>query len=71
MQDVNPLIDKAIKYHGSQAKLAAAMGCSQQLISQLLRSNSITAEMALRIEKATEGEIKRHELRPDIWESAA
>lgn len=31
------------------------------------RKTKPSATMTLRIEKATEGEVKRHELRPDFW----
>ena len=30
-------------------------------------SRRFTAEMALAIERATNGEVTRHELRPDLW----
>lgn len=60
-------IERAIKHHGSQARLASAMGCSQQQISYLLNAKSITAEMAMKLDQATGGAVSRHDLRPDIF----
>lgn len=65
------LVAKAVKIAGSQQKLADALGCSQQHISYLLNdAQEITAEFALRMEKATGGKVSRHELRPDIFGAA-
>ena len=61
-------IERAIKNKGSQVKLADAMGCSQQYISWLLKdAEQISVEMALKVETATEREVTRYELRPDIF----
>lgn len=68
MPNVQTLIGNAVTSLGSQAKLAAAAGCSQQLISQLLNGEvGITAETALKIHAATNGEVSKHDLRPDIF----
>lgn len=59
---------KAVEIKGSQAKLAAAMGCSQQQVSYLINyAHSISAEMAVAIDMATKGAIPRRVLRPDIY----
>lgn len=43
--------------------------CTQGTVSQwYLGDLTITAERAVQIEKATEGAIQRHELRPDLFE---
>lgn len=69
--DTKEHIDRAVKVHGSQAALAKAAGCSQQYISWLLsRDVKVSAEMALAFERATEGEVSRHDLRPDIFGNA-
>ncbi|MGQ3674276.1 transcriptional regulator [Xanthobacter sp. TB0139] len=61
-------ISRAVQIRGSQLKLAQAAGCSQQQISFLLsRARRISAEMALRIEAATDGAVSRHDLRPDVF----
>ncbi len=61
-------IESAIRIKGSQAKLAEAMVCSQQYISWLLKeAEQISVEMSLKVEAATEGEVSRSHLRPDIF----
>ena len=67
MNEIKPHIERAIQHHGSQAKLAEVMGCSQQQISYLLKAKGITAEMAMRLHDATLGAVSKHELRPDIF----
>ena len=62
------LIETAVREHGSQAKLAGVLGCSQQLVSQMLTGRvRITAEMAVKLDVATGGKVSRHDLRPDIF----
>lgn len=65
---VRPHIERAIGLLGSQTKLADAVGCSQQNISNILRSKSVTAEMAIAIDRATNGAVSRVDLRPDIFD---
>ena len=61
------LID-AIKLAGSQSKLAEAIGISQQGVSYMLRqADTISAEVAVAIERVSNGKIKKCELRPDIF----
>lgn len=63
-------IERAIEAHGSQVKLATAIGCSQQYISWLLSdAKQISVEKALQVEKATGGTVSRHDLRPDVFGS--
>lgn len=69
MPSLKTQIKRAIGHYGSQAKLAEAMGCSQQQIAYLLKASSITAEMAIKIDAATNGAVPRHELRPDIFDA--
>lgn len=69
MPTLKEYIEKAIELRGSQAKLADAMGCSQQQISYLLRADSITAEMAIKVDLATGGAVSKSVLRPDIFAS--
>ncbi len=61
----------AIEHHGSQAKLAKAMGCTQQRISQMLKEKAVNARMAVLIEVATGGKVSRHDLCPDVFGAAA
>lgn len=60
-------IERAVHICGSQAKLAAAVGCTQQHISYLLRSDSVSAETAIKIDRATGGEVSVGHLRPDLF----
>jgi len=64
---VRELIQAAIKKAGSQAKLGKAIGKTQNAVHQALKRGSVTAEMAVSIERATEGEIRKEQLRPDLF----
>lgn len=60
-------VRRAVDLHGSQAKLAERIGCSQQQISYLMKARRITADMALKLHEATDGAVSKHTLRPDIF----
>lgn len=61
-------VERAIEIKGSQAKLAADVGCSQQYISWLLtEAKRISAEKSMAFEKATGGRVSRFDLRPDLF----
>jgi DNA-binding transcriptional regulator YdaS (Cro superfamily) len=65
-----PHIKKAIAIAGSQPRLAELSGLSQQHISKLLKQQrQITADVAIAIERATNGKVGRCEMRPDYWPS--
>lgn len=68
MDDEKTPIERAIEAAGSQEKLAAKIGRSQQIISYWKTKGVIRAEDALAIEAATG--IPKHELRPDIFGAA-
>jgi len=62
------LVSKAVKILGSQAELATACGCSQQTISAVLKGDRrLKAELASQIDRATNGQVSRQELLPDIF----
>lgn len=69
MSDLHAHIDRAVALLGSQAKLAQAVGCSQQYISWLLAdaNRRISAEMSIDFDRATDGTVSKHDLRPDIF----
>lgn len=68
MTKIRKQIEKAISITGSQQKLAEKVGCSQQYISLLARSAvKVSAEMALAFDRATDGKVSKHTLRPDIF----
>lgn len=62
-------IRRAIEIKGSQSKLAADAGCTQQAISFLLseKCEIISIEMAVKIDRATGGQVAKEALRPDIF----
>jgi DNA-binding transcriptional regulator YdaS (Cro superfamily) len=62
------LIQKAIDVVGSQGKLAKLLGIKQQGVSYFLhKADKVTGEMAVAIEKATNGKVTRSQLRPDLF----
>jgi len=66
------ILHKLLSEHGNnQKQLAKALGISQQGVSYLLKAESISPQMAVRIERATGGEVNRAILRPDIFGAAA
>jgi DNA-binding transcriptional regulator YdaS (Cro superfamily) len=61
-------LHKAIEIVGTQQKLAEKIGLSQQGISYLMNAaDKVSAEIAIEVEKATDGVVSRHDLRPDIF----
>lgn len=72
MNTFRPHLERAIKLAGSQRALADKAGLSQQGISWLLNdAEQMSAEVALKIEKATAGQVTRQMLRPDMFGEAA
>lgn len=71
MTDVSDLVKAAIAILGSQAKLAAAAGVRQPVISEASRTGKVGPRLAMGIEKATSGMISKSRLRPDLWPEAA
>lgn len=52
----------------TQSAFAARLGVTQGLVWQWLeKRTTITAERAIQIEAATEGQVRRHDLRPDLY----
>lgn len=66
-------LERAIEIAGSQSALARQINTSQQNVWAWLKKadGKVPAEYVLPIEKATCGEVGRHELRPDIYPSEA
>jgi DNA-binding transcriptional regulator YdaS (Cro superfamily) len=65
------LIKKAIKKAGSQAELAKRLGLSQQGVSYLLnQATRVSGETAVAIDRFTGGEVRKEDLRPDIFGSS-
>lgn len=64
---VTDLMCQAIMLLGSQQKLADAVGRSQNAVFHAKSTGRVTAEMALAIDRATDGAVSRHQLRPDLY----
>lgn len=60
-------IERAIGLAESQAKLATAIGVTQQTISNWLKGGVIKAEHCSAIERLTQCAVTRRQLRPDDW----
>ena len=61
------LVLHAIRLAGSEAKLGEACGVSQTSIWKAKRAGRVSAELAVSIERATNGAVPRWQLRPDLW----
>lgn len=62
-------INRAIVWKHTQTALAMSAGMSQAHVSALLRGDyEISAVDAIRLEQATETNVKRWDLRPDLWD---
>jgi DNA-binding transcriptional regulator YdaS (Cro superfamily) len=57
---------RVIDMHGSENSLAKKLGVAQQTINNWL-DRGIPPHRVLGIEKASNGAVTRHELRPDIY----
>lgn len=64
MKEINP-IEKAVRVLGTQQALADVFGVKKQAVTKWRRR--VPAERVLGIEQATNGEVTRHELRPDLY----
>lgn len=59
---------RAVQMIGTQAKAAALIGVSQQIVSYTIRHRRrIPADWCPIVEKATQGKVTRHMLRPDLF----
>jgi len=64
---MNDLIGKAIEIAGGQTALAVRCGKKQGHVWGWLHSKRVTPEVALLVDDATEGEVSKSSLRPDIF----
>lgn len=64
---MNPTIKTAIDIVGSQKKLGDACGVSQQAVFKWLHNKAkVSPEHVNSIVDATKGEVKAHQIRPDL-----
>lgn len=61
------LFRKAIELAGSETRLAKAIGFSQHAVWHARRKGKPSAEMAVAIDRFTEGKVSKQDLRPDLW----
>jgi DNA-binding transcriptional regulator YdaS (Cro superfamily) len=67
MDTTKEAVQRAIVMLGSQSALARAVGKSQPAVYKWARGQSLpTWQSAIAIERATNGRVTRHEIRPDI-----
>ena len=69
-------VRRAAAMFGSNVEFASASGLSRQLIDRLLTEKdwgvkTITLNTALAIEKATDGEVTREQLMPEVFSGKA
>ncbi|OSI10938.1 MULTISPECIES: transcriptional regulator [Neisseria] len=58
----------AVHFIGSQAALARKLGVQRSTVNSWVKGrNKIPPDVAVRIEKLTDGAIRRQDLRPDLY----
>lgn len=67
-KNVTRLLERAIAIAGSEAKLGAMIGKSQNAIWSAKRKGRVSAEIAIGIHRVTNGVIAKEDLRPDLFE---
>lgn len=65
-KSMNKVIQRALDIVGSQKRLADICGVSQPAVHKWLNGGSVSPEKVTAIVNATGGEIKAHEIRPDL-----
>jgi DNA-binding transcriptional regulator YdaS (Cro superfamily) len=61
-------LDRAVRLLGSQVKTGRAIGVSPQAVSEVMRrGRRVPAEWCLKLQKATDGAVTAHALRPDLY----
>ena len=61
-------LQAALKIFGTQSALAAAIGLKQQSVNDVFRARrEAPAKWCIPLERATNGKITRHQLRPDLY----
>jgi DNA-binding transcriptional regulator YdaS (Cro superfamily) len=61
-------IEKAIRYFGSQRRMALALNMSPMAVTHWVQGTRVPCEKAILIEQATQGMVHRWEIRPDLWD---
>jgi DNA-binding transcriptional regulator YdaS (Cro superfamily) len=58
---------KAVRLAGGPSALSRQLGITPQAISRWLARDTVPANWVLSIEELLDGEISRHDLRPDVF----
>ena len=67
MNDVSELLQQAIDRFGSETAAAKAAGVSQPTLNEAKKIGRAGPKLAMGIDKATDDEISKSALRPDLW----
>jgi len=65
--DATAAFARAIRFAGSECKLAAATGFSQVAVNKAKRRGCVSPKMALAVHRFTGGAVPASALRPDLW----
>lgn len=57
---------KLVEWFGTQSMMAHDLGVSRQTVNNWLKRGRISATMAIKAEKLTNGHFKKQDLRPDV-----
>ncbi|MBK5075200.1 helix-turn-helix domain-containing protein [Budviciaceae bacterium CWB-B4] len=63
---MNVVIEKAVNLVGGQGKLASMCGVTQPAVYKWLNGGLVSPQRVNAIVQATKGEVKAHEIRPDL-----
>lgn len=66
-KNASAALDKAVATVGGVGRLARLLGVRQPAVSNWRRRGKIPAVQVIPIERATNGAVRREELRPDIY----
>ena len=66
-RSVRELIELAIALAGSEKKLGELCGYTQPAIWRAKKAGRVSGELAIAIDLATNGEVSKLDLRPDLW----
>lgn len=66
--DVASPLDRCVQILGSKSAVARAVGIKPQSAIEIINNGGrVPAEWCIPLERATEGQVSRNELRPDIY----
>jgi len=67
MNDVSKLLQQAIERFGSETAAAKEAGVSQPTFNEAKKVGRVGPKLAMGLDRATDGEISKSALRPDLW----